>query len=63
MDNANGKAVALDGVGNVFVFGFISGTASFNSVTMNGAGSVFVAKYDSFGNVSWATKGDTGGTT
>lgn len=47
--------VALDGFGNAYVVGNFFQTTTFGSVTINGAGG-FLTKYDSFGNVLWATQ-------
>ena len=56
-----GRAVVIDGAGNVFIAGYIDGNATFatTSVNTNGAYDVFVAKYDATGNLGWAT-GDGG---
>ncbi len=57
-DRAN--AVAVDGQGNVSITGQFSGEASFGSFTLSGQGStndVFVVRYDTNGNETWAKKG------
>lgn len=59
-------SVSTDGSGNAYMVGyFYSATITFGSYTLNngGAGStVFIAKYDSFGNVLWAkSAGGTNG--
>lgn len=50
-----GNAVACDANGNVYVTGFFNGTATFgtSSVTSAGSQDVFVAKYNSTGNLQW----------
>jgi hypothetical protein len=52
-----GIDIATDSLGNVYLVGYYSGTATFGSTTLTGAGSydVFVAKYDTSGTVQWAT--------
>ena len=62
-----GKSLALDGSGNVFVTGIFYGTADFDpsSSTANlesaGSDDIFVAKYDASGNYVWAkSMGGTG---
>lgn len=53
VDVANG--LALDGAGNVIVTGYFSETAQFGSSSVTAAGNVdlFLAKFDSDGNVLW----------
>ncbi|MBI3502269.1 MAG: T9SS type A sorting domain-containing protein [Bacteroidetes bacterium] len=58
-----GYSVSTDAGGNVFVTGYFwSPTITFGSTTLTNAGGfdVFIAKYDSNGNVLWAN--NTGGT-
>ena len=57
-----GYGIAVDGAGNTYVTGYFEGTASFGgtSLTSSGGKDVFVAKYDTSGNLLWAKKG--GGT-
>jgi hypothetical protein len=52
----------VDNNGNVYVTGYITGTAQFGgtSLTSSGGKDVFIAKYDTNGNPVWAKKG--GGT-
>lgn len=54
VDVANG--VALDGGGNVILTGYFSETAQFGNASITAAGNVdlFLAKFDSDGNVLWA---------
>lgn len=51
------EAVAVDGLGNVYVTGYFSGTASFGSQTISSAGlqDVFIAKYNTNGVLQWVT--------
>jgi hypothetical protein len=53
-----GRDIGVDDMGNSFVTGLFYGTASFGnlSLTSSGAGNGFVVKYDSAGQVVWATK-------
>ncbi|HLG33523.1 MAG TPA: SBBP repeat-containing protein [Bacteroidia bacterium] len=59
-DNDYGNSVAADGNGNVYVTGFFeSASITFGSTTLFNAGpsgtpDVFLAKYDSSGNIIWA---------
>ncbi len=59
-----GYGIALDGSANSYVVGDFSGTITFGtstSLTSAGSGDVFVAKYDSAGNLAWAkSAGGTG---
>ena len=56
-----GRATAVDASGNIYITGRFEGTAKFGGTTLTSAGQtdVFVAKYDSFGNVLWT--GSAGG--
>jgi glutamine cyclotransferase len=51
-------AIATDDLGNVFIAGHFNSTATFNngvpSISPTGGGSLFVVKYDKFGNTQWA---------
>jgi len=51
-----GRAVAVDGSGNVLVTGKFGGTIDFGTgpLNSNGATSIFLAKYSSSGNALWA---------
>ena len=53
-----GNGIAVDDEGNSYVTGFFNGSASFGSVTLtsSGASDIFVAKYDTDGNLLWARK-------
>jgi hypothetical protein len=53
--NDAASAVAVDGSGNCYVTGFFQGTAAFGTTTLTSAGGpdIFVAKYDSAGNLLW----------
>jgi hypothetical protein len=63
-----GAGIAVDGLGNSYVTGFINGTVMFgqgeaNQTTLTSAGSddMFVAQYDSNGALQWARRaGGTG---
>jgi len=54
--NDYGTRVAVDKEDNIYVFGEFFGDATFDSITLHGAGTwnVFVAKYDPHGHVVWA---------
>jgi hypothetical protein len=56
LSGEEGKAVAVDIAGNVYVTGMYNDTASFGSVTLNGNGGseIFIVKYDADGNLAWA---------
>lgn len=62
--NATGYDVAIDSYGNVYTAGAFTGTAVFglgNTITSDGETDVFLAKYDSNGNLQWVRKaGGTG---
>ncbi|MDH3445826.1 MAG: SBBP repeat-containing protein, partial [Deltaproteobacteria bacterium] len=53
-----GIGTSVDGLGNSYITGNFQGTASFGSTMLASAGSddIFVAKYDSNGNLLWAKK-------
>jgi len=53
-----GHGIAVDGTGNVFVTGFFQGNASFGPTNLGSTGQsdVFVAKYDSAGNLVWVSQ-------
>ncbi|MDQ3109621.1 MAG: SBBP repeat-containing protein, partial [Bacteroidota bacterium] len=56
-----GTSIAVDNAGNVYVCGFIEGTATFfgtPNITVSGPGNfdIFVAKYNSAGNVLWVKR-------
>lgn len=53
-----GYAIAVDGSANVFVAGAFNNTAAFGPTNLSAAGSfdVFVAKYDSTGQLLWARR-------
>jgi hypothetical protein len=50
-----GRGVATDAAGNVYITGLYQNTASFGSFNVNSAGfsDVYIAKYDPSGNVVW----------
>jgi hypothetical protein len=54
-----GRAVAVDAAGNVFVAGYFNDTASFGGLNLVSAGSsdFFVARYDSAGGLVWLRQG------
>jgi len=56
--NDYGKALCTDGFGNTFVTGQFRNTAFFgaDSLVSAGGSDVFIAKYDSSGNVVWVVK-------
>jgi len=62
-----GNAIALDGLGNVYVTGSFAGTADFDpsvgtaELMSAGGGDIFIAQYDASGNYLWAKRmGGTG---
>lgn len=59
-----GLGVAVDGLGNVFVCGFYTGSIDFGngvSLTSNGGQDAFVLKLDANGNALWARTGGSSG--
>lgn len=54
------KSIAVDGSGNVLIAGDFSGTVDFDpgagtaNLTSTGAGDIFIAKFDTYGNFIWA---------
>ncbi|MCZ4408443.1 gliding motility-associated C-terminal domain-containing protein [Cryomorphaceae bacterium 1068] len=59
-----GLGVAVDGVGNVLVCGFYTGSINFGngvSLTSNGGQDAFVLKLDANGNAIWARTGGSSG--
>ena len=50
-----GNSIAVDGSGNVYVTGYYQGTATFGGIAKISVGSndIFVAKYNSSGNMQW----------
>lgn len=51
-----GRGIAVDSAANIFVTGNFQGTATFgtNTFTSHGSDDIFLAKYDSSGNLLWA---------
>lgn len=58
IDSEQGRAIAADTNGNIYVTGFFSDTTSFGTTNLVSAGEndIFVAKYDPAGNLLWARK-------
>jgi hypothetical protein len=54
---AGPQDIAVDGSGNTYICGNFSGSATFGSTTLTGAGNtdMFIAKYNSSGSAVWAT--------
>lgn len=53
----NPYAIATDDLGNVFIAGYFNSTSSFNNGVPSistSSGSLFIVKYDKFGNTQWA---------
>ncbi len=55
--NSSGQAVAYDSSGNCFVTGLFSGAFGNPSASSSGLFDVFLAKYDSLGNLVWVSTG------
>ncbi|MES2566837.1 MAG: SBBP repeat-containing protein [Bacteroidota bacterium] len=53
--NVTGNSIKSGNNGSLFVTGFFSGTATFDTITKTSIGSkdIFTAKYDALGNVAW----------
>jgi hypothetical protein len=53
-----GQDITTDSLGNSVVVGYFQGNADFDSIVLNSAGDrdIFIAKYDSSGNVLWAKR-------
>ena len=51
-----GQCICIDGAGNIYAAGYFYGNMVFGSTTLinNGAGDIFIAKYDNSGNLIWA---------
>lgn len=51
-------SLCLDESSNIYLTGYFAGSASFDHVTLNtfGSGDIFIAKYNSSGIITWATK-------
>ncbi len=68
MSNDNGKAIAVDGSGSVYVAGTFQGTANFNLPSASGSnelvsagfGDIFIAKFSTSSALLWLRRG--GGT-
>ncbi|KAA9325004.1 SBBP repeat-containing protein [Adhaeribacter soli] len=54
-NNETGLAIAHDKFGNSYITGYFQGNATFGNITLAGYGGqdIFIAKYDSFGNLIW----------
>lgn len=57
-----GHAISSDLAGNAYVTGYFTGTANFSgtSVTSKGGTDVFIAKYNSSGNILWVKRAGAG---
>jgi hypothetical protein len=57
-----GYGIAVDSSDNVYVTGYFNGTVNLGLATLssNGSGDVFVAKFDSKGTLGWANSGGGG---
>ncbi len=58
MGNDEGLAIATDNLGNSYLTGYFSGTATFGTTTLtsNGESDIFITKLDNTGNYQWAKK-------
>ena len=58
-----GFGIAVDGQGNCFVTGYITGAAMFDGLTLPGSASrdIFLASYDTDGTARWVCSGGGGG--
>ena len=56
--NNYGRAITLDGDGNIIITGEFTGSVTFGTHSLSGTGgsNVFVAKLDPYGNWLWATR-------
>jgi len=62
-EGVTGEAISTDANGNSYVTGYFYGTAIFGStqITSSGGADIFIAKYNSSGNLQWVQKaGGTG---
>lgn len=59
----NSYAITLDKEGNAYITGTFSGTAIFDSYTLQsqGVANMFIAKYDAAGNLQWVHQGNGNG--
>jgi len=55
----SGRNIALDGLGNIYIYGTFAGTATFgfNTINSNGWHNIFVAKLSPAGSFLWAVAG------
>lgn len=53
-----GSKIATDQTGNIFIIGYFEGSISLGSINLTSSGQkdIFIAKYNSSGNISWAKK-------
>lgn len=53
--NAYGRDIAIDAIGNLYVTGFINGSATFGGITKTSSGifDIFIVKYNNSGIVQW----------
>jgi pimeloyl-ACP methyl ester carboxylesterase len=57
-----GCGITLDNTGNIYAVGFFNGTSYWDGIakTSSSQGDMFIAKYDTYGNVRWVRTGDVG---
>jgi hypothetical protein len=52
--------IVTDAIGNIYITGFFSSPVEFDNITLTSSSGIFIAKYNSFGNVLWVKTADGG---